>query len=195
MSQPHHYLNVNSIKLIFIFSFVGLWGAHALTMRAYTLPELWQEADVIALAKVKSLHFEKRKGKVITIYQFELQTMYQSKFKTHDQQMPLNVILPGGQDGDLEQRVIGIPTLKVGTQYLGFLRCPTIDRCMPVGYGQGLWVAQPNHPVLWGQLIEGVTWHDRLNSTPSQYSFKSLTQKPEITDESQHHSLPNVAQP
>lgn len=194
MSHPHHYLNFRSIKLILIFSFLGLLSAHALTMRAYTLSELWQEADVVALAEVKSMRFEKRKGRVITLYNFEMQTLYQSKFKSHDHQTPLNVILPGGQDGHLEQRVLGIPTLKLGAQYLAFLRCPTIDRCMPVGYGQGLWIAQSSNPVLWGQLVEGVTWRG-AHSTPSLYSFKSLTQKPEIIDESQHHSLPNVAQP
>ena len=66
------------------------------------------------------------------------------------------LLLLGGSMGGLTQMIPGAPHPEIGQELIVFVRCSSLARCTPIGFGQGLW--SPHSPDLWAPMTQDVEW-------------------------------------
>ena len=166
-------------------------SASALISHRYTLGKLWEDAAIVARAEVIKSSSHKEGHRIFTRYHLKVNELYQ--YKLIDQpdfrKDKLIAHLPGGESNGIKQSVPGIPFLRQGKEYIFFLRCPSYERCVPLGYGQGLWIRQESAET-WRSIDEA---HKQGPFTLEQ--LLSQRGRAVHVNESQGLSPPNVAQP
>lgn len=174
--------------------------AEALTMKAYSLDEIRNQAHLIIHGRIESISYQRVQDRLMTVYKLISIRTYKTQAKSS-----LNsvyIVLPGGIEGQLEQVVPGIPKLTQDTDYLAFLTCKQAQplTCQPIGYGQGLWSRKPSQSTpnynahsSWHSLTTKIHWIGSVPQNEGQ-SLKQLLGSL-IKDESQSHLPPSVAQP
>lgn len=127
------------ILALFTVSSSGVYG---LVSHPYSLEKLWTEASIVIKARVKMSSVLREGQRNFTRYQLDTSEIYQVKgqySRLQIQTAEINAHLPGGEKDGLSQVVLGVPRMEKSKEYILFLRCPSIDRCVPLGYGQGVW--------------------------------------------------------
>ena len=160
-------------------------SASALISQHYSLRDLWGSASIVVKARVIDRSFHREKGRIYTKYRLEALEHFKghstTEFMAH---------WPGGAVDGLRQVVPGIPEMKPSQEYIVFLRCPTLSRCVPLGYGQGIWKR--------GELKE--SWRSLAEmSKLGELSLEQLLAPQSVErskpSEFQHHSPQVEAQP
>ena len=148
-----------TIRSLLILSFIGPAFTHvprvdALSMKPYSLDELWSESKLIVKGEVIKTRAYRRGGRIFTeVTLTSSGSPVKGKITAPDHRVRFS--LPGGHLDGLTQRVPGVPTLYIGETLLLFLRCTTPSTCAPVGYGQGIWRAVDEQ---WEPLTQDIHW-------------------------------------
>ncbi len=179
-----------------------------LLIHEYSLSKLWKEADLVVRGEIIGQRVQRQRGRIFTSYEVSISSVFQMRspllIDGGKSQQKIECHLPGGVMGDLSQAVSGIPQLQAATEYVIFLRCPQPERCVPLGYGQGIWRAiddaQENWKSLSSETIIRQTTspmgHNQEVNLPVERSLTELLRGHHaLRGESQPHSRPTVAQP
>jgi hypothetical protein len=131
--------------------------AQALSMQPYTLNELWSESQIIARGTIAQRRiYRGERGRIWTEFTLVLK---EALIKASTQRSSkILFILPGGTLDGLTQMVPGVPQLENQQELIVFLRCSSTKPCAPVGFGQGLWIAQKDEPKVWRPLTDHTRW-------------------------------------
>ena len=190
----YHYQDWSTLRYLFIIliTIISFSRTHALSIQSYSLKDLWGLAQHVVIAQVSHLESDQLNQRIITHHLVEIKQTLLGDPNTKK----LRFTLPGGQRAGLVQKVPGVPKVEVGQTYLFFLKCTESQKCVPIGYGQGIWKQSRTKSKRWSPLVDGVHW---LGKEPSY--LKGLTleqivqnnQKPR--NKSPHHWQPNEVQP
>ena len=152
-------MQTNLMRSLSILTLIALIMTHtarvnALSMKPYSLKELWSESQLVIKGKVIQTRAYRDRGRIFTEVTLNpTSSPYKGKVDSKDQLARFS--LPGGQLGNLVQRVPGIPIIYTGEELVLFLRCTPMSTCTPVGYGQGMW-RHLNRS--WTPLTQHVHW-------------------------------------
>lgn len=108
----------------------------AATVRRMTLTEIRDSADRIVVGVVfeKSTRVGETGKMVWTDYRINVVEI----LKGEQQGQFVTLSFAGGQSGDLDTGVVGVPVLEIGTQYLFFVDDERLVPAPTIGWGQGL---------------------------------------------------------